>query len=436
MITDNPAITVNSISKTYKLYDSKRRRILELIHPFRKKYHKNFNALSDISFKVDKGEVVGIIGQNGSGKSTLLKILASVVYPTSGSFQCNGKVKALLELGGGLNKELTGIENIYFLGALQGYSKAEMKKRIDKILEFADIGEYAYQRVNTYSSGMYIRLAFSMTINIESDILITDEALAVGDIRFQQKCYRRIRELKDSGKTILICTHGLSTVRDFCNRAIWINKGKIVEQGDPVFVTNSYSNFMSSQKVSSLVSINRNLANILNIYPGIIEKTKIPNALWNDFNKCESFGNFEATILVSAFIDIKTNQTVSFCNGGEYLKIYMVVEFKGHIEKPDIHIVLNGALGSPVIKMSNSLYGKPLNSIVEKSVLLDISFKLPALGNGKYSVSLGIDSVKDKARSVLHWVHDAFVFEVTNPDLKYKSGAQLVIEDADFKILS
>lgn len=435
MTKDKTAIQVNSISKTYKLYDSKMNRIFELIHPLRKKYHKKFSALSDISFTVDKGEVVGIIGQNGSGKSTLLKILASVVHPTSGSFHCEGKVKALLELGGGFNKELTGVENVYFLGALQGYSKAEMDERIDQILEFADIGEYAYQPVNTYSSGMYVRLAFSMTVNIDSDILITDEALAVGDLRFQQKCYRRIRELKDSGKTILICTHSLPTVRDFCSRAIWISKGKIVEQGDPVFVTNSYTAFMSSQKSEVIVKTNQNEAKRVSSISQIDAVRGLPDLNWNDLHRCDCFGSLEAEILYAAFVDLGSNQTVSFCNGGENLRIYMSLIFHKEVLKLDIQVQVNGAFGSPVFKLSNMLYDQPIITKSKDNLLLEVDFLLPQIGNGKYSVSLGISSASNNSRTVLHWVHDVFAFEVTNPDFKFKTGAQLVLSDARFSVV-
>ena len=240
-------ISVDSLSKTYKLFDSKRDFIKEAFHPFRKRYHNKHHALKNISLKVTKGEIVGIIGRNGSGKSTLLKILASIVTPTSGTYQCKGRVAALLELSGGFNKDLTGIENIKFLGALQGYSKAEMAGLVKKILDFAEIGDYAYQPVKKYSSGMYMRLAFSLAINIDPDILIVDEVLAVGDLKFQKKCHSKIQEFKNEGKTIVICTHSLGTVRDFCSRAIWIHQGELLKDSSPKIVVNEYNAFMSKK---------------------------------------------------------------------------------------------------------------------------------------------------------------------------------------------
>lgn len=245
------AIEVDSINKIYKLYNKKRDFIKEACHPFRKIYHKKFHALKDISFSVKKGEVVGIIGKNGSGKSTLLKVLASVVTPNSGEYRCYGRVTALLELSGGFNRDLTGVENIMFLGRLQGFSKKEMKSRINQILKFAEIGDYAYQAVNTYSSGMYMRLAFSFSIHIDPDILLIDEILAVGDIRFQQKCLDKIKSFKDQGKTIIICSHSLKTIKDFCTKTIWMHQGEIKEKGNTESVINHYNNFMISTVAES-----------------------------------------------------------------------------------------------------------------------------------------------------------------------------------------
>ncbi len=241
-------ISVNSLSKTYKLYDSKQDFIKEALHPFRKCYHNKYNALKNISFKVTKGEVVGIIGRNGSGKSTLLKVLASVVTPTSGTYQCKGRVAALLELNGGFNRDLSGVENIKFLGALQGFTRNEMEVRMKDIFDFAEIGEYIYQPVKTYSSGMYMRLAFSLAINIDPDTLIVDEVLAVGDLKFREKCYSRIEKFKNEGKTIVICTHDLNIVKDFCSRAIWIHKGKLMKDDEPIEVVKEYSSFMNTLK--------------------------------------------------------------------------------------------------------------------------------------------------------------------------------------------
>jgi len=240
-------ISVKNISKTYRLYHSKRDFIMELIHPFRKKFHQDYLALKEISFSVKKGEVIGIIGGNGSGKSTLLKILASVVTPTKGEFECKGNVAALLELGGGFNKELTGVQNIQFLAALKGYSKNEIKRITHEVIDFSEIGSYAYQPVKKYSSGMFMRLAFSLSVVINPDILILDEILSVGDMAFNKKSFNKIQEFKNANKTILLCSHSLNTIKNFCSRVIWINKGNIQDDGDPETVTDNYASYMNSK---------------------------------------------------------------------------------------------------------------------------------------------------------------------------------------------
>ena len=199
----NTAIKVQNLTKTYKLYDKPMDRLKESLHPLKKKYHKDFYALNDVSFEIKKGETVGIIGKNGSGKSTLLKIITGVLTPTSGRVNVNGKISAILELGAGFNNEMTGIENIYLNTSINGMNKQETNKIIDEIVDFAELGEHIYQPIKTYSSGMKARLAFAVAINVDPEILIVDEALSVGDVRFQQKCLRRMEEFKAQNKTIL-----------------------------------------------------------------------------------------------------------------------------------------------------------------------------------------------------------------------------------------
>ena len=197
-------------------------------------------ALSNISFSAGKGEMIGIIGRNGSGKSTLLKIISSVTAPTCGKFHTEGKVLALLELGAGFNPEYSGIENIYLNGAILGYSKKEIKEKLAEILDFAQIGDFAGQPVKTYSDGMFVRLAFSVAICFEPEILVVDEALSVGDFVFQAKCFKKIEELRNSGVTILYVTHDIDSVRRLCDRVIWLKDGKIQMDGAPAEVTASY----------------------------------------------------------------------------------------------------------------------------------------------------------------------------------------------------
>lgn len=209
------AISVKHLTKVYKLYNQPIDRLKEALNPFKKSYHKDFYALNDVSFEIKKGETVGIIGKNGAGKSTLLKIITGVLTPTSGSVQVNGKIASLLELGAGFNPDYTGLENIYFQGSLMGYTREEMESKVDDILTFADIGEFIHQPVKTYSSGMFARLAFSVAINVEPDILIVDEALSVGDMAFQAKCFNKFKEFQRLNKTILFVTNS-TRASDVC----------------------------------------------------------------------------------------------------------------------------------------------------------------------------------------------------------------------------
>ena len=239
-------IKVDHVSKVYKIYDQPTDRFKEALGIGKKQYHRDYYALNDLSFQVGKGEIVGIVGRNGSGKSTILKILTGVLNPSSGSVETKGKVAALLELGAGFNMEYTGMKNIYLNAAMMRVSQEEIEKRIPDILAFADIGDYINQPVKTYSSGMFVRLAFAVAINVDPDILIVDEALAVGDARFQMKCMDKFMEFVQRGKTILFVTHDVNSVKRFCNRAIWLNQGHMIMEGNTDEVTDRYLDFLKS----------------------------------------------------------------------------------------------------------------------------------------------------------------------------------------------
>lgn len=246
------AIRVENVSKVYKLYDKPIDRLKETLNISNKVYHKDHYALNDISFEVKKGETVGIIGTNGSGKSTLLKMITGVLTPTSGNIEVNGKVSALLELGAGFNPEYTGMENIYLNGTMMGYSKEEMDKKVQPILEFADIGEFINQPVKTYSSGMFARLAFAVAINVEPEILIVDEALSVGDSKFQTKCIDKMEEIREKGTTILFVSHATEQINRFCNTSIWIEKGNLKALGKSSEIISEYENYMKYGNVNEI----------------------------------------------------------------------------------------------------------------------------------------------------------------------------------------
>ena len=222
------AIKAENLTKIYKLYEKPLDRVKESLNPFGRKYHTNFYALNDVTFEINKGETIGIIGQNGSGKSTLLKMLSGVLTPTFGSITVNGRVSALLELGTGFNPELTGIENIYLNGTIMGFNREQMNDRLNDILSFADIGDFVHQPVKMYSSGMFVRLAFSVATSVQPEILVVDEALSVGDMFFQAKCLTRMKQMMDKGTTLLFVSHDTGAIKSICQKCILLNKGKMI----------------------------------------------------------------------------------------------------------------------------------------------------------------------------------------------------------------
>ena len=239
---DDVAIRLENVSKYYRLYGSKKQRLKEALHPLNKKYHEKFYALNNINLEIKKGEVIGIVGRNGSGKSTLLKIISSVLIPSSGSVFVDGKISALLELGSGFNPEFTGIDNIYFYGAILGLNKEQINEKLEEIISFSDIGKFMYQPLKCYSNGMKARLGFSVAVNVDPDILILDEVLAVGDDFFKRKCYAKMKDMFDSGKTILFVSHSRQNIVSLCSRAILIHDNRVFLSGDPKTVTEEYQN--------------------------------------------------------------------------------------------------------------------------------------------------------------------------------------------------
>lgn len=241
------AIEVADVTKVYRLYEKPIDRLKESMSISHKNYHRDFYALNSLSFQVKKGETVGIIGTNGSGKSTILKIITGVLTPTTGAVKVNGKISALLELGAGFNMDYTGIENIYMNGTMMGYTKKEMDAKLQEILDFAEIGDFVYQPVKTYSSGMFVRLAFALAINVDPEILIVDEALSVGDVFFQSKCYRRMEEIRQKGTTILMVTHDMGSIIKYCDRVVLLNKGEFIAEGPAGRVVDMYKKILAGQ---------------------------------------------------------------------------------------------------------------------------------------------------------------------------------------------
>ena len=283
------SVEVNDLSKVYHLYNKSSDRLRETFSIKKKKYSKDHYALKNINLSIKHGESVGIVGTNGSGKSTLLKLITGVVTPTTGEIKTEGKIAALLELGAGFNPEYTGIENIYLNGTMMGYTEEEMEKRVPGIVDFADIGEFIHQPVKSYSSGMFARLAFAVSINVEPDILIVDEALSVGDTRFQVKCIDKMRELQESGTTILFVTHAIEQIKRFCTRAIWIKNGEVVEDGEASKVVDLYDNFMKygERKIEKVDNDEEFKVPESSDYLAVIQKVTINKNMFKSFEKLE-----------------------------------------------------------------------------------------------------------------------------------------------------
>lgn len=245
-------IEINHLTKKYDMYKKPSDRLKEALSPTRKTYHEVFYALNDVNVEVKKGEMIGFIGENGSGKSTILKIITGVLTPSEGDVKIEGNIAALLELGSGFNPEYSGYENIFLNGMVLGFSREEMQDKVDDIINFADIGDHLYQPVKTYSSGMFVRLAFAVAINVDPDILIVDEALAVGDLEFQLKCMEKFTELRNAGKTILFVSHDVNAVRRFCDRVYWLKNGVVEAEGETMEITETYENFLKKKSLKTV----------------------------------------------------------------------------------------------------------------------------------------------------------------------------------------
>lgn len=376
-------IEIKNISKIYNLYNKPSDRLKEALFA-RQSRHTEFAALNDVSFNVNKGEILGIIGKNGSGKSTILKIITSVLTPTSGECIVKGKIAALLELGAGFNMEYTGIENIYLNGQMIGFSKEEMDKKLQDIIDFADIGEHIYQPVKTYSSGMFARLAFSVAISVDPDILIVDEALSVGDVFFQNKCYRRFEEFRERGKTILFVTHDMGSVIRYCNRCVLLNAGKKVAEGKPQEMVDLYKRIMvgqwneneeSSEEVSSIQT-----SNVKN------------DQLWKDQISTnpdiEVYGDGRADIIdFGIFSD--TGDIGNNVYKGDYYSIKMRVRINEDNLNPIFAFKLRDIKGTELTG-TNTMLEDIDTSQCKKGDIVTITFRQKQyLQPGQYLVSLG-----------------------------------------------
>ena len=417
-MAEDIAISVNDVSKMYKLYDNPMDRLKESLGLSRKKKYKEHYALNHVSFQVHKGETVGIIGTNGSGKSTILKIITGVLSPTAGEIAVNGRISALLELGAGFNGEYSGLENVYLNGSMIGFSREEIDAKLQSILDFADIGDFIYQPVKTYSSGMFVRLAFAVAINIDPEILIVDEALSVGDVFFQAKCYRKFEEFKEMGKTILFVSHDLSSIGKYCDRVVLLNKGEKLAEGGAKEMVNLYRRVLVNQyddadleegaenaeagqdgqltdgtageNVSKKEHAGggRAMKDSLNLNPKVLE-------YGSKLGEIEDFAIRDDTGMITNVIE-----------KGKEFSVQMKVRFQADVNDPIFAFTLKDLKGTEITG-TNTMYEHTPVKPQKAGDVREITFKqIMPLEAGEYMLCLGCTGYKDGDFTVFHRLYD------------------------------
>lgn len=414
------AIQVKDVSKMYKLYDRNRDRLIDAFGLSKTpKYHEHY-ALQDLNFSVKKGETVGIIGTNGAGKSTILKIITGVLNPTDGQVEINGRISALLELGAGFNMEYTGIENIYLNGTMIGFSREEIDKKLDDILKFADIGDFVYQPVKTYSSGMFVRLAFAVAINIEPEILIVDEALSVGDVFFQAKCYKKFEDFKKLGKTILFVSHDLGSIAKYCDRVVLLNKGTKIAEGNPKQMIGMYKKLLVNQlnldeTTQEMVMEEESEPSLDNEPMFTLGKDK--ETLWR--NKYEinpnvdEYGNGKAHIIDFAVRD-EDGEITNSINKGTRFSIVSEVKFEEQIQNPIFTYTFKNIQGT-AITGTNTMYEKKDLDVVYAGDVYTCTFTQDMnLQGGEYLLSISCTGYRDGEFVVYHRLYDVINITVVS----------------------
>ena len=395
------AVKVENLSKSYKLYDKPVDRLKESLHPLRKTYHRDFYALRDVSFDIKRGETVGIIGKNGSGKSTLLKMITGVLTPSGGKIGVNGKISALLELGAGFNPEFTGIENIYMNGTIMGFSKKEMDGKLQAIVDFADIGEFIQQPVKMYSSGMFARLAFAVAINIEPDILIVDEALSVGDVFFQNKCFKKFQELKAKNVTILFVSHDMSSIKQMTQRVLWLNEGRQKMFDATEVVCEAYFN----EQLQQHNALNQDLEAVKDKLTTDIVK-KEGKLIVPELCAIGKTLVSEDVAIRSFFMkDAEGKQAESLKVEQEYTAVF-VAEFSKALSDLIFGFVLENNKGIEILGI-NSFINNQQRLIEVKGpcvMMLEFRFTLPRIIKGEYLVSPAVAQGVQGQNVILTWL--------------------------------
>lgn len=395
------AVSIRNVTKIYRLYARQRDRMKDMLGLAHKKNYTEHYALDDVSFDVRRGETVGMIGTNGSGKSTMLKIITGVLTATSGEVRIDGRISALLELGAGFNMEYTGLENVYLNGTMIGFSKEEVDERLQDILEFADIGDFIYQPVKSYSSGMFVRLAFAVAINIDPEILIVDEALSVGDVFFQAKCYKKFEDFKKQGKTILFVSHDLSSISKYCDRVVLLNNGKKLAEGRPRQMIDLYKKVLTRQidDDGNEIAV-RNTAQHLAV--GEVWKEHFPiNPDWSDY------GDKRIEIIDFATMDKDGNYTATLIKGEEFT-LKMKVQIKEDLPLPIFAFTIKDRKGNDITG-TNTMYEKQdIRYEVGDVKVISFTQKMNLQG-GEYLVSLGCTGYgRNSELEVYHRLYDVF----------------------------
>ena len=383
------AILLKDVTKVYKLYNKPKDRLFDAFGLLRGKRKPKLNrALDGVSMEIKKGETVGIIGTNGSGKSTILKIITGVLSENSGDVEINGRISALLELGAGFNQQYTGIENVYLNGTMMGFTDEEIKEKLPEILEFADIGDYVYQPVKTYSSGMFVRLAFAVAINIDPEILIVDEALSVGDVFFQAKCYAKFEEFKRKGKTIVFVSHDLSSIAKYCDRVYLLNKGKMLGTGSPKEMIDLYKRVLVGQYDSESDTASEASERTFRVGDDTLE-----------------YGTRQA-VIEDAYITDEGGRKNSTIIKGTKFTIHLRVKFEDHIPGPIFAYSFKDAKGTEITG-TNSMYEKAYTGCGEAGDVMDITFtQVMSLQGGNYLLSFGVTGFSGADFEVYHRLYD------------------------------
>lgn len=410
MFMSEIAIKVDHLSKMYKLYDKPTDRFKEAMGirlKGKKQYYQEHYALRDVSIDVKRGETVGIIGTNGSGKSTILKIITGTLNPTAGKVTVNGRISALLELGAGFNMEYTGIENVYLNGTMMGFSRAEIDSRLDDILSFADIGDFVNQPVKTYSSGMFVRLAFAVAINIDPEILIVDEALSVGDVFFQVKCYHKFEEFKKMGKTILFVSHDLGSISKYCDRVVLLNKGQKIAEGRPKKIVDMYKQILVNQEAEHDIKQEGDTAQVMAASAsGDTWKSQLdlnPNLL--------EYGERFAEIVDFALIDDQGNISNNIVKGTDF-SIRMKVRFNRDLQDPIFAFTIKDLQGTEVTG-TNTMYENVSSGPVKAGEERIVTFTQNMNLQGRnYLLSLGCVGFSDNKFVVYHRLYDVCDIDV------------------------